>query len=82
MAGVAAGSGSAVNPAAPATDASRNELATGVITYREDGKVHQWSIGCMAHEPPESLRNHLARWKPAAEFVAAKIIPDKRKKNT
>lgn len=55
-------------------------LATGIITYKEDGKEHKWSIGCMAWETPGHLKQHLARWKPKAHFVKGKIIPDKPRK--
>lgn len=51
-------------------------MATGIITYIEDGKTKSWSIGCMAWETPEHLKKHLAVWKPKAQFVSGEIIPD------
>ena len=60
-------------------DRDAREIATGVITYRENGQEKQWSIGCMAWETPKHLKNHLATWKPKAEFVRGEIIPNKRK---
>lgn len=71
----------AMRPATNAIEASRREFATGRIRYREGGKVRTWSIACMAHESPESLRWHPHRWKPLAVFLSGRIIPD-RKKNT
>lgn len=57
---------------------NQREMATGVITYTEDGNEHTWSIGCMAWETPEHLSKHLSKWKPRAKFVSGEIIPDKR----
>lgn len=59
----------------------KRAMARGKITYTEDGKKKQWSIGCLASETPEHLKKHLAKWKPKAQFVRGEIIPDKRGQN-
>jgi hypothetical protein len=53
------------------------QMACGIIIYRENGKIHKWSVGCMAWETEEHLKKHLAVWKPKAKFISGKVIPDK-----
>lgn len=58
---------------------SLEDLATGVIIYRVNGKKKRWSIGCMAWETEKHLKKHLGLWIPNAEFISGRIVPDKRK---
>jgi hypothetical protein len=55
-----------------------NCTATGVITYLINGKRKKWSIGCMAWEKPDMLKDHLKTWIPKAVFVSGKIVPDNK----
>ena len=55
------------------------KTACGRIKYRERGIVKQWTIGCMAFDGEDVLREHLKHWLPHAEFISGKIIPDKKK---
>lgn len=43
----------------------------------EPGCVRIWGIGCDAGglDSPETLRKHLAKWIPKAEFVGVEIKP-------
>jgi hypothetical protein len=45
-----------------------------VIRYREGGHVQEWSVGADAiHDDHESMRAHLARWKPDAEYLGVQL---------
>lgn len=44
------------------------------IRYRLNGVEHEWGIGCHAERDTEaSMRAHLARWRPRAEFLGCQI---------
>lgn len=54
------------------TPAERDGVA--VITYRWKGDTRRWSIGCdLVQDNQETIRAHLARWIPGAEFVAVEF---------
>lgn len=54
------------------TPAERDGIAT--IMYRWKGDTRRWSIGCdMVQDNQETIRAHLARWIPGAEFVAVEF---------
>lgn len=51
-------------------------LCDGVaeIRYREDGVIHTWSVGADAvHDTDDSMRAHLARWRPNAEYLGVRV---------
>jgi len=47
---------------------------TGIIRFRYAGKVYDWAIGAHPKRDNEAtLRTHLAKWRPAAEFIECAI---------
>jgi hypothetical protein len=50
-----------------------------VIKYRENGEERTWGVGVLIGVDNEStMRTHLARWKPEAEFVSVEFQEVKR----
>lgn len=51
--------------------------AIGIIRYRyPTGEEHEWAIGAHASEDnEETLRKHLLRWRPGAEFISGEVRP-------
>jgi hypothetical protein len=48
---------------------------TGIIRYRKDGRMRDWPVGICREDNEESLKRHLKRWIPKAEFVACILNP-------
>jgi hypothetical protein len=47
---------------------------TAIIRFRLDGEIVTWPIGALAGADSEaSLRRHLAKWYPDAEFLECAI---------
>jgi hypothetical protein len=45
------------------------------IRFREGEVEREWGIGCDAvADTDDTLRAHLARWRPGAVFLGAKIV--------
>ncbi len=52
----------------------RFEDGQAQIRYREDGVVREWGIGAaVGADNDDTLRAHLKRWRPNAEFMGCKI---------
>lgn len=51
-------------------------LCDGVaeIRYREDGEIRTWRVGADAvHDTDESMRTHLAKWRPSAKYLGVRL---------
>lgn len=42
---------------------------TACIWYRENGELKSWFIGACEKDNLETMRAHLAKWRPGAEFA-------------
>jgi len=50
---------------------------TAYITYEQDGKIHEWGVGCIIGEDTEEgMKRHLAHWYPRAKFISVRFVPD------
>lgn len=49
-----------------------------IIIYRENGRAKSWSIGCdLDHDNEQTIRAHVKKWLPEAEFVRVEFVPAK-----
>ncbi len=47
---------------------------TAIIYYFEDGTEKQWAIGASVLDNEETLRSHLLRWHPSAQFIRYEMV--------
>lgn len=53
---------------------ARTHDAVAIIYYRKDGRLYHWTIGAHATQDTiDSLKRHLDKWIPGAEFVDGRI---------
>jgi hypothetical protein len=69
----------------PAGDKAMNDLkdlseeivkypvGSAVIRYRSNGVVYDWAVGIGGPNNQETLKMHLAYWRPDAEFIDCAI---------